>query len=54
MSFMNHLAGLSIVLSGLYSKDNLLTLAVDTNSTLLAETNALGAKMSLPMHRQYE
>ena len=54
MSFMDHLARLGVVLGGLDGKDNLLTLAVDTNSTLLAETNALGARMSLPMHRQYE
>ena len=41
MSLMDHLAGLGIVLGGLDGKNNLLTFAVHTNGTLLAETNAL-------------
>jgi len=53
-SFVDHLARLGIVLGGLDSEHDLLTFAVDTNSALLAETNALGTILLLPSFIPYE
>ena len=54
MSLMDHLARLGVVLGGLDGKDNLLTFAVHTNSTLLAETNALRTIQSYATQKDYE
>ena len=42
----HHLAGLSSVLGGLGREDDVLSLAVHTHSTLLADSHVLGAVQS--------
>ena len=53
-SVMSHLARLVVVLGGLDSKHNLLTIEVDTDSTLLAETNVLRTRRDSRQGNAYE
>ena len=49
----NSLHGLVGVLGGLDGQDNALSLAVDTNGLLLADSHVLGASPSIIPHTNY-